>query len=361
MSSTFSLERAGQWFLESGIQEPSGGVARYFDAQKGKNKPVSTEITGYTLSTLIYLHKITGEQRYLDRAKKTAQFLIEKVWDEAIEMFPFEYPSPSNLSQHHAYFFDTGIIIRGLLAVWRVTGDLDLFETARRAARAMISDFSAGGEFHPILQLPDKEPLDRGTKWSGSAGCYQLKAALAWWEVASVADDADLKQAFQKMLGLALQNHAKFLPGAAEPHRIMDRLHAYCYFLEGLTEVLDQPACGTALGQGIAAVEKHLRDIAPTFVRSDVYAQLLRLRIIAHTAGAASINREAAALEAAALAGFQSDDANVRSGGGLFFGRRNNAFVPHVNPVSTAFGLQAIELWRRLEAGEDAACGHLLI
>jgi hypothetical protein len=48
--------RAGTWFLRSGIQQPDGGVARYYRADQGRNLPVSTEITGYTVSTFVYLH-----------------------------------------------------------------------------------------------------------------------------------------------------------------------------------------------------------------------------------------------------------------------------------------------------------------
>src|ERR1700744_1988281 len=55
-----ALEQAGCWFLRSGIQEPSGGVARYFLADAGRNKPVSTEITGYAASAFSYLYSVTG-------------------------------------------------------------------------------------------------------------------------------------------------------------------------------------------------------------------------------------------------------------------------------------------------------------
>ena len=50
-----SLARAGKWLLDSGIQEPCGGVARFYRSETGKNKPISTEITGYSASALVYL------------------------------------------------------------------------------------------------------------------------------------------------------------------------------------------------------------------------------------------------------------------------------------------------------------------
>ena len=50
------LSRAGEWFLRSGIQQPNGGVARYYRTDLERNHAVSTEITGYAASAFVYLH-----------------------------------------------------------------------------------------------------------------------------------------------------------------------------------------------------------------------------------------------------------------------------------------------------------------
>src|SRR5580658_5578381 len=110
-ASALSLTAAGRWLLHSGIQEPSGGFARYYDAAKQKNRPVSTEISGYAASALVWLFRATGDEAWLDAAKKTAAFLVS-TWDDHLRAFPFEWPSPSAECEHRAYFFDTGIVIR---------------------------------------------------------------------------------------------------------------------------------------------------------------------------------------------------------------------------------------------------------
>ena len=95
MSKTFSLARAGQWFLGSGIQERSGGVARFYQAEFKKNRPVSAEITGYTASALVYLFRVSGDEAYLTRAQQTTSFLIDYAWDPYLQTFPYEHPPPS--------------------------------------------------------------------------------------------------------------------------------------------------------------------------------------------------------------------------------------------------------------------------
>ena len=363
MSDAISLARAGKWLLDSGIQEScgsvAGGVARFYRSETGKNKPISTEITGYSASALVYLFHITGNEEYLDRARKTANFLIRVAWSEELQTFPFEHPSPSVESEHRAYFFDCGIIIRGLLAVWRQTGDEELLHVAKAAARSMINDFRSGAEHHPILELPAKKPLARTEQWSRAPGCYQLKAALAWWDLADATGDHLLRKAYLDMLNIALVTHSAYLPGSTDAHQTMDRLHPFLYFLEGLLPVLDRAECAKAYLQGIHTVSRLLRQIAPSFARSDVYAQLLRVRI--YGAAKVGINTEAAEDEHRQLMGYQADSSDPRIDGGFFFGRRDGVMSPHVNPVSTVFGLQAIAMWREFQGANKPPCCKMLI
>jgi hypothetical protein len=344
--------------LDSGIQESSGGFARFYDAEKQQNKPVSTEISGYVASGLVYLFRVTGDEAFLDAAKKTAAFLVS-TWDSELQLFPFEWPSPSAECEHRAYFFDTGIIIRGLLAVYRETGDARLVDLAQTAALGMIREFRAERDYHPILSLPARTPLPRTKQWSRSAGCYQLKAAMAWWDVAEITGDSALRDAYLAMLGQAMQTHSCFLQEAADRYDAMDRLHAYAYFLEGLLPVIERPECRKAHSDGLQAMQRVLDDVEPTFVRSDVYAQWLRASIFAGRSAGGFAGCDACVAEKLAAFQITSDDprASVKTAGGFWFGRRDGKIAPQVNPVSTVFAMQALEMQR----GASTPCRTLLI
>lgn len=357
MSVANSLVPAGHWLLVSGIQECSGGFARFHDAETGKNRAVSTEISGYAASGLVYLFRITGDEGYLACARKTAGFLIG-AWDKQLRTFPVEHPPGE--SAHHAYFFDCGIVIRGLLAVWRETREDQLLEVSSDAAHAMIADFHSGRDYHPILALPEKKPLPRSGQWSHEPGCYQLKAALAWWDVAEITRECGLREAYLEMLDAAMATHSDFLPGASCQHQVMDRLHAYCYFLEGLLPMLHRPDCLDVYIKGIQSISMLLKEIDHFgFVRSDVYAQLLRARI--YGADILPTDWAAAATEAETLAEFQAVNDDPRVNGGFLFGRRDGKKSPHVNPVSTAFALQALEMWRQHKTESKPPCLTILI
>ncbi len=343
---------AGDWFLRSGIQEPSGGVARYYHAGLDRNRAVSTEITGYAVSALVYLHALSGERLYLDRAAAAARFLAGAAWDAASRTMPFEI-APAEFT----YFFDCGIVVRGLLAAWRATGREELLGVAAALGRSMACDFEApDGSFHPILSLPDKRALEPDPqRWSRSAGCYQLKAALGWWELAEATGDGSFREPYERLLEHSLRTWGDFLPGHPDRHMVMDRLHAFLYFLEGLLPRAGDKRCAAALCDGIRRAAHSLHEIAPDFARSDVYAQLLRMRVYADRAGAAPLDQASARDEAETLAGFQASGGDPKIGGGFYFGRQRGATMPFLNPVSTAFAIEALALWDEWRGGHAPA------
>src|SRR5260370_213293 len=245
-----SLQKAGRWFLQSGIQESSGGVARYYRSDLGRNARVSTEITGYTVSALLYLHQRTGQTEYLEAALRAARFLTRIAWDARLGTFPFEPSLNGDRTPGRAYFFDCGIIVRGLLAAWRASKDTQFRDTAIAAGRGMLADFRGREVIHPILSLPDKCPLAHEARWSASPGCYQLKSAMAWYELLEATGEMDFLRAYDSAVQAALANEHDFLPGETNREKVMDRLHAYSYFLEGLLPVLDRPDCAHAFSAG---------------------------------------------------------------------------------------------------------------
>ena len=104
-------------------------MARYYRTDRRRNLPASTEITGYAASAFVYLHSVTKDARYLDRALAAARFLA-RAWDPASQTMPFEIEPAA-----FAYFFDCGIVVRGLLSVWRATGEQEFLDTRRRHRR----------------------------------------------------------------------------------------------------------------------------------------------------------------------------------------------------------------------------------
>jgi hypothetical protein len=181
----------------------------------------------------------------------------------------------------------------------------------------------------------ERDPL----RWSRSPGCYQLKSAMAWWDLAAATGEQRFRSAYERALEFALHRYGSFLPGHADCLKVMDRLHAFLYFLEGLLPVAAEARAKAALCDGVRRVGALREEIAPEFERSDVIAQLLRIRLHADWAGVVPLDLEAAEREATLLTEYQGED------GGFYFGRRDGKLMPFVNPVSACFAVQALAMW----------------
>lgn len=161
---------------------------------------------------------------------------------------PFEWAADGQLPEHHTYFFDNGIIVRGLIRLWWLLGNQTYLDMAVRCAESMSADFVNTKDIDPILALPAKSPLGRDGRWSRSSQCYQLKSALGWQNLYEITGNKLFEADFATALARSLEIHEGFFEGVANRPSIMaNRSHAYCYFLEALLYCTERPGVAPAL------------------------------------------------------------------------------------------------------------------
>jgi hypothetical protein len=93
---------------------------------------------------------------------------------------------------------------------------------------------------------------------------------------------------------------------------------------------------------------------------------LLRVRLAAYYSGIVALDEIAAQEEANRAASYHYQSGSNQSGsndprlagsndprldGGYWFGRKRGEMLPFMNPVSTAFCMQALEMWEQHRAG----------
>src|SRR3989344_2292070 len=126
-----SVKKAGRWLLFSGIQNQSrrtqlrGGVAAWYELDRKQYPFLYSEITGYALSALIFLHRVTGKAAYLQRAHLAAQWLLKNALqkDGGVKTRFYlvkHYVSP-NYCFHYGrtHAFDAGMVGYGLLQLFK--------------------------------------------------------------------------------------------------------------------------------------------------------------------------------------------------------------------------------------------------
>ena len=346
--------RAGlTWLAHSGIQAESGGLFRYYRGDLSEYKNISTEITAYGIQAYLQL-PLPGQPGLLSNALRAGQFLCYDATDPQTGLLPFEASPDGSRPCRLAYFFDCAITMRGLLALWNATGDPMYLERTERCGATLMGTMSrVDGSFFPMLDLDSGVPFVGADSWSLQPGVHHLKAGLAFWELAEVTSSGLFSKTAETLLQWCLHQHEMFLPGDSDSARVADRLHAYCYFLEGLLPFLEKRfETVLVLQGGITRVEKLLAETRPALERCDTIAQLLRLRLLSDYIGVVELDIPAAAREAESLLTFQLQTDDRRANGGFSFGRRNGQLLCHASPVSTIFALQALRIWNQYQKGE---------
>jgi hypothetical protein len=350
------------WLASSGIQAASGGLSRYYRADLGRYTNISTEITAYGIQAYLQL-PLPGETGLLSNALRAGQFLCYDAADPEEGAFPFEVSPDSVPPARTAYFFDCAILIRALLALWNSTADAMYLERAERCGATLLERMSrVDGSFFPLLDMASGVPSVGSGTWSLEPGPHQLKAGMAFLELAEVTSSGMFSKTAELLLAWCLRTHELFLPGDTHPERVVDRLHAYCYFLEGLLPFLERHFEGAQLLQaGMTRVEEMAGERRDVLERCDVAAQLLRLRLFSEYAGIAELDVSAAEREAEHVRSFQIHSADRRTNGAFSFGRRQGQLAPYANPVATIFALQALRMWQDYQGGALRPTWHEII
>ncbi len=356
------IHSAWQWLSRSGIQNASGGVARFYGADSQEYRDVSTQSTAFFISTFLRLGDYP-EGSPPAEALHAGGFLLDRAFHRSKELFAHEVYVEDNSPSACAYFLGCSIIIRSLVDLWKATKEPAYLECAERCGFALQNRMSRmDGSFFPVYDFARDMPIDEGETWSTQAEVYQLKASFALQELTEATGLYEFAAMSDPLRRWCLKRHEGFVPDFGDPQERMSRLHAYCYFLEGLLQEASHDAeCSRALQWGILRVETLIEEIGPEFQHSDVLAQLLRLRFYADTFGVLEIDRATVESEVAALIEFQQQSTDDTVDGGFAFARRGTELVHHINPVSTVLALQALTMWESVDEGAFREPWNVLI
>jgi hypothetical protein len=116
-----NIDSVIDWFLTSDIYEPKGKYRIYY-TENGEGS-IYPEITAYAISLAILLYKYKNLKIFLNRAKECSQYLMKINYNGGI-------PSSNNTT---LFTFDTGIFISGLFDIYEITRDDKYLNAARKS------------------------------------------------------------------------------------------------------------------------------------------------------------------------------------------------------------------------------------
>ena len=258
------VEGATRWLLHSGIQHPpgdpklAGGVHAWYDTETERHAFLYPEITGYAITTFLFLHSVDRSPVYLERANAAASWLLDRAVEPTSGAVLCRFDGTRWLERQCT--FDNGVCLNALVNLYRETNDEAHFRAALRIAEWLLAvvrrpDGSFYAKCHPGTQTP----ANPGGKWSLISGTFLVKVAIGLANLADVSEDRRHQDAAERLSAWGLSQQASDGRFPTAESRTETFLHPHCYTAEGLL------GAGLALGrqEWVEAAAKAVAWIAP--------------------------------------------------------------------------------------------------
>ena len=289
-----------KWLLTSDIRIKNGFNKGALYGWKNLN-PVSfpfiySEITGYGITTYLWYYAQSSNIAAFQAAKDCSEWIIKNMKSYLLVARPAG-PVKSDQISNLYYAFDNGMIVIGLLNLYKMTKDLDLLKLAERMGRKIIELFFDGDKLTARLDESFNPLIERSkngnVKWSTISGSYHSKLSIGLLELSRLTGSNLFKQVSDSICnyGTSLQKtNGQFI---TNPHSDITYLHPHLYSCEGLIYSGLVQSNHSQYSSGLKGVIWAMKQISDdskgglqnntgrhSVEQSDCTAQLLRLLIL---------------------------------------------------------------------------------
>lgn len=373
-----NIQEAMNWLLDSGIQnlnskslEVKGSFNSWYDIDKKDYFYAYSEAAGYGISTLLFLNSINQNNLYLLRSILAAEWMIDKASHKSGGLKTRYYydrenaPEKYDFSSGIIHSFDNGIILSGLVELYKKTNEKRYLENSKKIGDFLLEVMqNKEGNLHASYSHRDEEFKDNFDKWSTQSGSYHTKVNLGLLKLHEVTKETKYKDFAIRIAENALkfqEDNGRFISYLKEKDT---HLHPHCYSAEGLLfsglyldnkDYIKSSAKATEWSletqmENGGVPSMYINEKGIEHERTDALSQVLRLGTITLNLGIIDkkYKKYLDGLKNRLLT-FQYKSKDIRSNGGFLFGDdtdyKNNLNFSrknHVNSWCTMFALQSL-------------------
>ena len=365
---------AKEWLLHSGIQNiegsNTGGFNAWFELDQKSYSYAYSEITGYGITTLLYLEDhFEGEQNFLAGAVSAAEWLMTHAIHPCGGVKTRDYYHATEESHLYSfdsdniYAFDNGMVLYGIVNLYKRTGEKKYLDFARYIAEFLIKDMlKEDGLFFAVFNVSNGTRQDDPWKWSSQSGSYHAKLALGFTDLFDVTGEEKYKEIVLRLCRKCItfqEGSGRFITSRADN---TTHLHPHCYSAEGLMyagayfgedEFIESATHATTwifdnqLPDG-GIPKKFTGKEFMNYYRSDILAQSLRLGLLMGVMDKIDetyftyfddLRKK--------LIDFQYMEENDQAGGFFYGTTLDGSEKQHLNSWCTMFAVQALIMYDR--------------
>ena len=367
-----SLDLSISWLEESGIQNTkqsklNGSVNAWYDPNSKKYSFVYSEINGYFMTMMVFLYKRTGDIKYLEKGLKSAKWLISNAQEKNGGfrcLFLIDKSSSHSHKKNQIYSFDNGIILNGLVALYKETKKAFLIKSAKKCASWIINYcIDKNCLVKPVYEIDENKFFESDKEWSTTSGSYHSKIAIGLANLYTVIKNKIYIHSAIKICNTSLKFQERNGRFVSFPFKGGTNAHPHCYSAEGLWVL------GTFLKKKkylfaskkakdwILSKQNQFGRIPRLFLiessnfneRIDSIAQTIRLVLLTQKQKKMSINEKNKLKKLVKiLINYQNPEAkNLKERGAFKWGKYSSGkFSNHSNSWVTFFAIQALYFYK---------------
>lgn len=353
-------ELVKEWICSSGIQSDSGGFYSWYDLKDKSYPYLYSEITGYGITTLLFLYNLTGDEIFLNKAQKAADWIITFAMHSCggVKTRLYNQDESSDrlysFSGQNIFSFDTGMVLYGMASLYQARKERRFLEAALRQADFILDKMQKeDGSLYPIYNTKEARTMEPDDKWSNQRGSFLCKASLGLVKLFDISGERKYRDAAIRLCEYAVslqEDSGRFITDKASS---TTHLHPHSYTAEGLwytgssfgmPEFIDSAkkatewALSNVSSSGINEIYDPSTKTFNDFQRSDIIAQVLRMVLIY------SIEDKIDGLNSILLSYQYIGDEEDQRGGFLY-----SKDGDHLNAWCSMFAFQALIFYSRRE------------
>ena len=357
-----NIDMGIDWLLNSGIQnvsgKHSGGFNGWYDVDNKIYPFVYSEITGYGITSLLFLNLVRKGEIFVQHAEKAAEWIIKQAMHSCGGVRARAYTITSDkmysFENNILYIFDNGMVLPALVNLYTNTKKEQYLNTAIEIGNFLLSMQKDDGFFYAAYNASNNTTMDNQEKWSSQSGSYHAKLAIGLIDLYNATKNEAFLQSALKICNASLEQQQGDGRFVTQQNEKSTHMHPHCYSAEGLLyagTVLKEDKFIQSAGDAIKwALVNQLPNggmpckfVDGKFIsheRSDTLAQVLRLATYLRSIGLMDDDTDIENLKSR-LVQFQKTEGEHK--GGFFYGTElDGTGRNHINSWCSMFSLQSL-------------------
>ncbi|MDC0153079.1 AGE family epimerase/isomerase [Candidatus Pelagibacter sp.] len=362
------------WITNSGIQNKRkkdknyGGYYAWFDEKKRKYSYLYSEITGYLITFHCFIYSLNKSKKNLVAAEAAATWLINRAQFSFGGFKCFELIN-KNLNildkSSLSYSFDNGVILNGLVNLYKITKKKKYLNSATRCADWIIICSKKEGVINPVFDTDKNKFIYDKKSWSMIPGSYHAKISIGLYNIYSITK----KKIYLNVANAIIQKsinwqkkNGMFLSTANHLN-----LHPHCYSAEGIwvaANLFKKNFYYKSVISAVCWVEKNIKNNLPPRLffnnkkiiynyRVDSISQLLRLMFALNINKKIKLNHKLVKNLLNIIFKNLAQSKKKKINGGFYWGMQSNGKKTYcVNTWTSSFVLQTLIYLQKINSGK---------